>query len=149
MSIAANLATVDAHIRGEAADPASVMALYTDDIVLEVPGRGLRLDSKPAIEANYRRMFASMAELEITPIDRFATEDSVVDECLVRLRITGDGLVNLPLPIGTRAELRLLHVFAMREGLIARETVYGGWHTIPDQAAMACRRRSGYTPAHD
>lgn len=125
--IAANLATVDAHIKGEAQDPASVMSLYTEDVVLEVPTRGLRFDSHAAIEANYRRMFASMAEIEITPLDRFATHDRVVDECLVRLRITGDGLVNCPYGIGTRVELRLLHVFAMRGGKIARETVYEGW----------------------
>lgn len=127
-----NLATVDAHMRGEAEDPASVMALYTDDIVLEVPGRGLRFDSKPAIEANYRRMFGSMAELELHPMDRFATEDRVVDECLVRFRITGDGFPGAPCTIGDRVELRLLHVFHMRDGLIAREEVYEGWKKRAD-----------------
>ncbi len=69
-----NLAVAAEHIENEARDPASVMDLYTDDIVLEVPGRGLYLDSKAAIEANYRRMFASLAEVELEPLDRFATE---------------------------------------------------------------------------
>ena len=59
-----NLAVAAEHIENEARDPASVMDLYTDDIVLEVPGRGLYLDSKSAIEANYRRMFASLAEVD-------------------------------------------------------------------------------------
>lgn len=128
--VALNLATVDAHIRGEAQDPAAVMGLYTEDVVLEVPSRGLRLDTHAAIEANYRRMFASMDEIEITPLDRFATTDRVVDECLVRFRITGDGLVNAPFGIGARVELRLLHVFAMRGGRIARETVFEGWRRL-------------------
>lgn len=132
MSIARNLATVDAHIRGEAQDPATVMALYTDDIVLDLPTRGLRLTSKPEIEANYRRMFASLAEVEITPLDRFATETRVVDDCIVRFRLVGDGMVNAPLPVGSRVELRLLHVFELRDGLIARETVLEGWQRLPD-----------------
>ncbi len=132
MSIARNLATVDAHMRGEAQDPAAVMALYTDDIVLDMPTRGLRLTSKPEIEANYRRMFASLAEVEITPLDRFATETRVVDDCVVRFRLVGDGMVNAPLPVGSRVELRLLHVFELRDGLIARETVLEGWRRLPD-----------------
>ena len=38
--IARNLAVVDAHIRDEARDPAAVMDLYTDDIVLVQSDRG-------------------------------------------------------------------------------------------------------------
>lgn len=128
--IAHNLAVVDRHIREEASDPEGVLALYTPDAVLEVPGRGLRLDSHEAIRDNYRRMFASMAEVTIEPIDRFATVDRVVDECRVTLRVTGDGLVNAPVPVGSRAELHLLHVFHMRAGLIAREVVFEGWRVL-------------------
>jgi ketosteroid isomerase-like protein len=126
----ANLATVVAHIRGEAQDPASVMELYTDDIVLEVPSRGLRLAGRVEIEANYRRMFGAMAEVEILPMDRFATRERVVDECLVRFRITGDGFDRAPCGPGDHVELRLLHVFHMRDGLIAREVVFEGWKKL-------------------
>jgi ketosteroid isomerase-like protein len=129
-----NIAAVDAHIRGEAQDPASIMGLYTDDVVLEVPTRGLRFGTHAEIEANYRAMFASMADVEIEPHDRFATADRVVDECLVRLTLTGPGMVNAPLPVGARVELSLLHVFHMRDGLIAREVVYEGWRRL-DAAA--------------
>ena len=41
--------------------------------------------------------------------------------------LTGDGMANAPYPPGTRVELRLLHVFEMRAGRIARETVFEGW----------------------
>ena len=128
--IAHNLAIVDRHIRDEARDPASVMALYTDDIVLEMPSRGLVLTGKAAIEANYRRMFASMAEVEIVPGDRFATPERVVDDCIVRFRLTGDGMANAPLPVGSRVELRLTHIFHIRDGLIAREVVMEGWKRL-------------------
>lgn len=128
--VSRNLATVDAHIQGEARDPASVLALYTPDVVLEVPGRGQLLSTHDAIEANYRALFAAMAEVEIEPLDRFATAERVVDECIVRFRITGEGIFNCPLPVGARAELRLLHVFRMQDGLISRETVYEGWRRV-------------------
>lgn len=129
-AVARNLAVVEAHIRDEARDPAAVMDLYTDDIVLEMPTRSLTLTGKAAIEANYRAMFGSMAEVEIVPGTRFATADHVVDDCTVRFRLTGDGVLNAPLPVGSRVEMRLMHLFAMRAGRIWRETVYEGWRRI-------------------
>ena len=125
-----NLAVVEAHIRDEARDPAAVMDLYTDDIVLEMPTRSLMLTGRAAIEANYRAMFGSMAEVEITPGIRFATPDHVVDDCTVQFRLTGEGVVNAPLPVGSLVELRLMHLFAMRDGRIAHERAYEGWRRI-------------------
>ncbi len=129
-TLAHNLSVVDRHMRNEAIDPDSVMSLYTDDAVLEIPARGLRFDTLAAIRENYVRMFASMAEVDIRPMDRFATEDRVVDECTVTLRITGDGVTGAPIPVGARAELRLLHVFHMRDGRIAREEVFEAWRRL-------------------
>jgi ketosteroid isomerase-like protein len=125
--IARNLAVVDRHIREEASDPEGVLALYTEDAVLEVPSRGLRFDNHAAIRDNYQRMFASMADVRIEPLDRFATVDRVVDECRVFFRLIGDGMVNAPVPIDANVELHLLHVFHMRDGRIARESVFEGW----------------------
>jgi len=132
--IAHNLAVAHEHIANEGIDPASVMHLYADDIVLEVPGRGLRLDTREAIEANYHSMFASFAEVEITPLDRFATETRVFDDMIVRLRLVGDGMINAPVPVGSRVEMRLLHVFHMRNGKIARETVHEQWTLLSEDA---------------
>lgn len=128
--IARNLEVVQAHMEGEARDPASVMSLYTDDIVLDVPARGLTFRDKAAIEANYIAMFGSMSDLELEPLDRFATADRVFDDCRVRFTLTGTGFAGAPVPVGTRAEVRLLHVFEMRGGLIARETVHENWKVI-------------------
>lgn len=128
--IAHNLAVVDAHIQGEARDPAGVMALYTDDIVLESPLRELRLTDKAAIEANYLAMFAAMRDVEIQPVDRFATETRVVDDCIVRFTLSGEGFYRAPAPVGSKVELRLVHVFQMRDGRIARETVHEAWKIL-------------------
>jgi ketosteroid isomerase-like protein len=128
--VARNLAVAGEHIENEARDPASVMALYTDDIILEVPGRGLTFSGRAAIEANYRRMFGSMAEIEIEPLERFATEARVFDDMIARFRLVGDGMENAPLAVGSRVELRLVHVFHMRDGRIAREIVHEQWKAI-------------------
>jgi hypothetical protein len=129
--IAANLAVVDAHMRGEVADPASIMALYGEGIVLEILSRNLVFTRLSDIEANYRRMFGAMKILRMVPIDRFATLDRVVDECLVEIEITGSGLDGLPYPIGARLEIRLLHIFRMKAARIMRETVYETYTLLP------------------
>ena len=122
-----NLAVTQQHIANEGIDPALVMELYTDDVVLEVPGRGLCLASKAEIEANYRRMFASFADVEMIPLDRFANETRVFDDMIVRFTLVGDGMTNAPVAVGSRVELRLLHIFHMRDGRIAREIVHEHW----------------------
>lgn len=129
-AIRRNLETVDAHIRGEAVDVDSILGLYTDDIVLEIPGRGLRFEGREAIRANYLAMWSSMDEVEIEPLERFATEDRVVDDMKVRLRLTGPGMAGAPLPVGSRAEIRLIHHFSMRDGRICREQVFELWGPV-------------------
>lgn len=128
--VARNLEVVQAHMEGEARDPSSVMSLYTDDIVLEVPARGLRFGDKASIEANYIAMFGAMSDIEMQPLDRFATPDRVFDDCRVRFTLTGTGFRNSPVPVGARVEVRLIHVFEMRGGLIARETVHESWKLL-------------------
>ena len=122
--IETNLKVVAEHIENEARDPQSVLDLYTDDIVMEMPARGLVFTSKDDIAENYRSTFSSMSEVELHPIDRFATEDRVVDDMIVRFKLIGDGLTNSNIPIGSDVELRLVHIFHMRGGLIAREVVH-------------------------
>jgi len=125
-----NLSVVDRHMRGEAVDVDSILDLYTDDIVFEVPGRGLHLVGREAIRANYLTMWSSLAEVELQPLDRFATGDRVVDDMVVRLRLVGPGMVNAPVEVGSRVELRLIHHFGMRDGLICREQVFEIWRCL-------------------
>lgn len=122
-----NLDIVDRHIQGEARDVDSILGLYTDDIVLEIPGRGLRFAGREAVRANYLAMWPAMADVRITPLDRFATEHRVVDDMLVHMHLVGPGMDNAPLPIGSRVALRIVHHFTMQDGLIAREQVFEMW----------------------
>ena len=73
-----------------------------------------------------------MRDVELEPLDRFATEDRVVDDMIVRMRLVGEGMVNAPVPIGTRVALRLIHHFTMRDGLISREQVFEIWQPLPE-----------------
>jgi uncharacterized protein YjiS (DUF1127 family)/ketosteroid isomerase-like protein len=122
-----NLAVVEQHIAREATDVDKAIDLYTDDIVWESPARALIFQGKEAVANNYRNMFSSIRDLEVQPLQRFATEDRVVDDAIVKFNLVGDGFVNAPVPIGTQVSLRLLHIFGMRDGKIGREEVYEIW----------------------
>lgn len=128
--IETNLAIVEKHMSNEAHDPDSVLELYTDDIVQEFPNRNLVVRGKDKIAANYKATFGSMENVQLEPLDRFATVDRVVDDMIARFRLVGDGLVNVPVPIGSDVVLRLVHVFHMRDGLIAREIVHEYYSAI-------------------
>jgi hypothetical protein len=63
----------------------------------------------------------------------------VVDDSLATFRLSGNGVINAPLPVGSEVEARLIHIFDMYEGKIARETVYESWRNrlSPSKAAAA------------
>jgi steroid delta-isomerase-like uncharacterized protein len=122
-----NLTIVEQHIAREATDVDKAIELYTDDIVWESPARDLIFQGKEAVANNYRKMFSSIRDIEVQPLQRFASEDRVVDDAIVKFTLVGDGFVNAPVSIGTRVSLRLLHIFGMRDGKIDREEVYEIW----------------------
>ena len=129
--IAANLAAVEAHFHIEAVNEVEkALDLYTDDIVWESPVRNLVFRGKEAAGENYRKMFASSKIEEFRCIERFATEDRVVDDSIVTLVLVGDTFENAPVPVGSKVQIRLLHIFEMREGKISRELAFEDWKVI-------------------
>lgn len=129
--IAANLAAVEAHFHSEATNEVEkALELYTDDIVWESPARDLVFRGKEATGDNYRRMFSSFKVEEFRCLQRFATEDRVIDDSVATVTLVGDGVENAPAPVGSKVEIRLLHVFEMREGKISRELVFENWKVI-------------------
>jgi len=134
--VAENLAVVDAHFRSEASNEIDrALDLYTDDIVWEAPARQLVLHGKHAAGENYRKMFGSMANVKITPLRRFGMADCVVDDSIATFTLSGDGVANAPLRRGANVELRVLHIFEMRDRRIARETVSETWCDLSAAAA--------------
>jgi ketosteroid isomerase-like protein len=124
--IQANLATVEAHFHSEAANEVDeALKLYTDDIIWEAPARNLTFQGKEDVGNNYRKIFASIRDVEFRNLQRFATEDRVVDDSILTFVITQEGF--LPLPVGQDVEMRLAHIFEMRDGKISKEIAYEMW----------------------
>jgi len=122
-TIARNLAAVEAHFHSEAINEVEQsLDLYTDDIVWEAPARNLIFSGKEAVAANYRGIFGSMENIEFKNLDRFATEDRVTDDSIVSFTLTRDGY--LPFAVGRKVEMRLVHIFEMRDGKISKEIAF-------------------------
>jgi uncharacterized protein YjiS (DUF1127 family) len=139
-----NLTVIEQHMAREATDVNKTIELYTDDIVWESPARDLIFQGKEAVANNYRNMFSSIRDIEVQPFERFATEDRVVDDAIVKFTLVGDGFVNAPVPIGTHVSLRLLHIFGMKDGKrIERENVYEIW---PRSASAGTRHKFAAKP---
>jgi ketosteroid isomerase-like protein len=118
--IATNLAVVEAHFGSEAAGRVeAALDLYTDDVVWEAPSRHLRFQGKAAVADNYRQIFRTIKNIQWHCLDRFATEDRVVDDSVITFEVAAEGFI--PLPVGTCCEMRLTHIFRMRNGKIAQE----------------------------
>jgi ketosteroid isomerase-like protein len=127
--IKANLAAVEAHFHDEGINEVEkACELYTEDIVWEAPARNLRFVNKQDVVDNYRKMFASMKDVEFRNLQRFATEDRVVDDSMVRCKIIGSDCI--PVPIGSEVEVRLVHIFEMREAKIAKEIAFEMWKVV-------------------
>ena len=127
--INANLDAVEAHFHSEAANAVDqAIAMYTEDIVWEAPARGLRFQGKEEVAKHYRQIFSSIEDVEFRNLQRFATEDRVVDDSVLTFTLTKEGF--LPLPVGQRVEMRLAHIFEMRNGQISKEIAFEMWRPV-------------------
>jgi ketosteroid isomerase-like protein len=117
-----NLATVQIHFDAEkAGNWEKIKTMYTEDIVWERACMKQLVKGKEAVAAAYMEVFSALRNWDFECLDRFATEDRVVDETIFTFEVAKDGV--MPLPVGTRAKLRLVHIFDMRDGLVSRELV--------------------------
>lgn len=130
--IAQNLAAVENHFHSEAlSDVNAALETFTDDVVWEAPapnGLNRSFTGKEAVGHNYRQLWASMRNVNFQPLQRFATEDRVVDDSIVHFEVAKDGYWHFP--IGSKVEMRLVHIFEMRDGKIAREIVFDMGRTV-------------------
>lgn len=135
--VSRNLAAVDVHFHNENVESIDkAVSVYTDDIVWEVPARGLVLRDVEDVKQEYLKIFGSMNIHKITNLYRFATEEWVFDDSIFEWTITGDGFTNCPFRPGTTVSVRLLHAFQLREGKICRENGYEIWRDINDHARV-------------
>jgi ketosteroid isomerase-like protein len=125
--IAENLACVDGHFHSEAVnDVEAALDLYTDDIIFEAAalnGLNRSFSGKEAVAKFYRELWATMADVKFQTLQRFATEDRVVDDSFVTFDVVRDGCWP-HFSTGQKIEMRLVHIFEMRDGKIAKEIVF-------------------------
>ena len=130
--IAQNLAAVENHFHSEElGEVEAALETFSEDVTWEAPapnGLNRSFRGKEAAGINYRQLWASMRNVKFQPLQRFATEDRVVDDCIVTFEVAKDGYWHFPLD--SEVEMRLVHIFEMREGKIARETVFDMGHTV-------------------
>jgi uncharacterized protein len=116
---------VNDHFMYEAtADLEGVLGTYADDPEHQVvggPDGALR--GKPAIRGFYQRLFPALKGERAEPVMRLYGEDFIVDESILIAEVVDGRPFNLPGKSG-HARVRLLHVFQLRDGLIARERVF-------------------------
>src|SRR5574341_1340155 len=125
--IAQNLACVEGHFHSEAEnDVEAALELYTDDIIFEAAalnGLNRSFSRKKAVAKFYRELWATMEDVKFQCLQRFATEDRVVDDSLTTFKVVRNGV--LPhFSAGQKIEMRLVHIFEMRDGKISKEIVF-------------------------
>ena len=136
--IAQNLACVDSHFHSEAVnDVEAALELYTDDIIFEAAalnGLNRSFSGKQAVAKFYRELWATMSDVKFQPLQRFATGDRVVDDSLVTFEVVRDGCWQY-FSAGQKLEMRLVHIFEMRDGKISREIVFDMGRPVTGKAA--------------
>ena len=125
--IAQNLECVEGHFHSEAVnDVEAALDLYTDDIIFEAAAfNGLNrfFSGKEAVAKFYRELWTTMSDVKFKTLQRFATEDRVVDDSLVTFEVVRDGCWPY-FSTGQKIEMRLVHIFEMRDGKISKEIVF-------------------------
>jgi ketosteroid isomerase-like protein len=88
---AQNLKVVENHFHSETLNEVeAALETFTDDIVWEAPapnGLNRSFSGKEAVAKNYRELFASMRNVKFQFLQRFATDDRVVDDRWSRSRL--------------------------------------------------------------
>ena len=123
--IAHNLKVVEAHFHNET--PESVdkaIALYGPNIVWEAPFRGQVYTNNKDVKDAYMAIFQTVHYNKTTTLRRYATEKFVFDDQIADLTVVGDAMPNLGFTKGDRISMRLVHLFEMENGKIARDIAY-------------------------
>jgi ketosteroid isomerase-like protein len=118
------------HMAWENPDQLDKLAeLYHPDIEWEIPGRRVYVKGNiPRIIDNYRAIHESVELLGAHNNDRYGTADRVFDDSEASMRlISSHGFPNHPVAVGSLVDMRIIHSFHIKDGLIIREISYELW----------------------
>jgi ketosteroid isomerase-like protein len=153
--IARNLACVDKHFHSEAANEVeAALDLYTDDIIWEAPalsGLNRSFSGKQDVAKNYLELLVSMRDVNFQSLQRFATEDRVVDDSIVTFEIARAGF--WPWPLDAKIEMRRCHILdqvgssCVKRSQVLVSEVYARllFRMLKRHSGLACCSRSGFT----
>jgi hypothetical protein len=123
-----NLDVVAAHFHNENPDDVDkAIALYAPDICWEGPNRGVIYTDAQDVKEAYLGIFRTLAFRKMTNLRRFAAGSFVFDDLIAEVTVIGNEMPNMPFPVGTTMNVRLVHCFELRDGLITREIAYEMW----------------------
>lgn len=115
---------IDRHFAAENAhDVPATLETYTDDVVWDDVGHpACPVQGKVAASSMYEGIMEAIPDLRIESVLRFASGEHVVDEALAHGHVEGTflGVEGGGAPVS----FRMLHVFDLRDGLIAREQAW-------------------------
>jgi hypothetical protein len=116
---------VNDHFRYETTDNIEgVLGTFTEDAEHEViGGPDGPLRGKAALRRFYGRLFPDLKGERVEPVMRLYGDDFLIDETIWIGHIVDGRVFKLAGKSG-KARLRLLHVFRLRNGLIAKENVW-------------------------
>ena len=117
---------VNEHFGYEARDDVEgVLASLADEVEHDIiPSRDGILDSKEEIRARYESLFAAIKGESVKPLRRYYGDGFLVDESLWKGEVV-DGSVFLCDGRSGPVCFRLLHVFELKDGRIARDGAAG------------------------
>jgi steroid delta-isomerase-like uncharacterized protein len=117
---------IDRHFAAENAhDVAATLATYTDDIVWDDVTHPLcPVQGKDAAGGIYTAIIDAIPDIHLETVRRFTADDGakVVDESILTGHVHGEwsGIAGEGAPV----RVRILHVFDLEDGLIARENTW-------------------------
>ena len=115
---------IDRHFAAENAhDIEGTLATYTDDVVWDdVTHPACPVQGKEAAGEIYASIMDAIPDVKLESVRRFRAGDCVVDESILTGHVHGSwaGVDGGGAPV----RVRMLHVFDLRDGLIARENTW-------------------------
>jgi ketosteroid isomerase-like protein len=115
---------IERHFRQEAdGDVAGTLATFTDDVVHDVVGDPAGVLHGPAaVGQRYVHLFANVKGVGTSVQHRLYGDNFAVDDNIWTARVVGEfmGIAGH----GRQINVRVLHVFEFRDGLISRENVW-------------------------
>lgn len=115
---------IERHFAAENAhDVEATLSTYTDDIVWDDVTYPLSpIRGKAAVAGVYGGILQAIPDLNLRTVRRFQCGEHFVDESIVTGHIVGEfvGVAGGGAPVS----FRILHVFDLRDGLIARENAW-------------------------